>query len=321
MSSLLSSVLISGAGQLGSRYLQGLARCRLPLRIYVQDPRKESLSRAAQRWKEVNGPTIEHHVSFHPTVESLPQEVDVAIVATTADVRPYVVGAIARHAAVRYWVLEKVLAQDEAGLDELLLHVGNSVGAWVNTPRRMMPWHQQMRSQLGLACPLTLRVDGGAWGLACNAVHFLDLCGWWTGETLQDVSTDGLDPRWFESKRPGFWEVTGTLEAQFSNGSTASMRAGYDVVSPSLEVGDCHRSWKINEAEGFARRSDGIELPGRMLYQTDMTAALVESILAGGCCDLPTMDDSVALHRVFLRRMLEHWTCAGHPGATLVPIT
>lgn len=316
-----ATILISGAGQLGSRYLQGLAKCRLPLRIYVQDIYAESLGRAEQRWSEVLGPETHHDVSFHTSFESLPRQLDIAIVATTAGVRPRVVGEIASLAAVRYWMLEKVLAQNESGLDEIVLHTSNSTGAWVNTPRRMMPWHQQIKAQLGFNQPITLKVEGGLWGLACNTVHFLDLLAWWTGETLHNVCTDHLNPNWFESKRQGYWEVLGTLEAHFSGGSQALLSVGEGTGSTSLEVSDGQLSWLIKEAEGLAKRSDGMEIPGRMIYQSEMSATLVESILEHGCCDLPTLAESVALHRVFVRSMLEHWKQAGNPAATFVPTT
>jgi len=315
------SILISGAGQLGSRYLQGLATCRLPLRIYVQDVYEASLGRAKQRWDEVAGPENRHEVSFHASLEPLPRSLDIAIIATTADVRPRVIGDIANHSAVRFWVLEKVLAQSESGLDEITSHIGCDSGAWVNTSRRMMPWHQQIRSQLGLDHPMTLKVTGGSWGLACNAVHFLDLLAWWTGETLQAVCTDGLNPYWFESKRRGFWDVSGTLEARFSRGSHVFLSASEGGGPISLEVSDRHLSWLIHEAEGLARRSDGIEVTGRMSHQSEMSASLVESILEDGCCELPTLEDSTALHRVFIRSMQEHWKRAGNPAATFVPIT
>ncbi len=60
MTAAAHTVLISGAGQLGSRYLQGLAKCRLPLRIVVQDNSRDSLERAQLRWNEVLDPEVIH---------------------------------------------------------------------------------------------------------------------------------------------------------------------------------------------------------------------------------------------------------------------
>lgn len=315
------SVLISGAGQLGSRYLQGLEKCRLPLRIYVQDKYEVSLDFARQRWSEVVVPGSAHEASFHLAVEFLPPQIDIAIVATTADVRPKVVSDITRHSTVRYWVLEKLLAQDGSGLDAIMSDIKNGSAAWVNTPRRMMSWHQEIKSQLGLEHPMSFNMHGGSWGLACNAVHILDLITWWTGETLQTVCTDRLSPRWFESKRPGFNEVMGTLVANFSGGSQVVLSVGDGTEPISLVVSDAHRSWVIKEGEGLAKRSDGLEISGRMAYQSEMSASLVESILERGCCDLPTLEESVALHRIFIGGMLAHWRQAGNPSATYIPVT
>lgn len=321
MKSTVATVLISGAGQLGSRYLQGLAKSRAPLRIYIHDISEESLGRAEQRWNDVFDPVTHHVVSFHSSLESLPRQLDIAIIATTADVRPLVVGEISSFIAVRFWVLEKVLAQSESGIDEIMSRIGGGSNAWVNTPRRMMPWHKQIKSQLGLNHPMSLKFEGGLWGMACNAVHIIDLFAWWTGETLQDVSTDRLNQYWFESKRQGNWEVSGTLEARFSGGALALLSAREGEGTDHWEVSDAHLTWRIKEAEGLASRSDGLEIPGRITYQSEMSASLVESILESGSCDLPTLEESAAMHRIFIRSMLEHWMRAGDPAAIIVPIT
>lgn len=322
MSALIRTILLIGAGQLGSRYLQGLAKFELPLNIYVYDIHSESLMVAERRWSEVFKAEIGHKVAFSTALDSVAPLVDIAIVATTADVRPKALAEACKHSCVRYWILEKVLAQSECDLNEIQACINTDGRAWVNTPRRMMPWHQQIRSQLCLTQPMTLKVAGGSWGLACNSVHFLDLLSWWSGETLQEVKTGRLDSNWFQSKRPGNWEIGGTLEARFSGGSRALLianaggSAGY-----SMQVSDGKLSWEINEALGFALRSDGISIGGRLPYQSEMSADLVAGILATGECALPTLLESTALHRVFIRSMQEHWQRTGHPDATFVPIT
>lgn len=321
MKPTVATILIAGAGRIGSRYLQGLVKCRIPLRIYVQNINGKSLGRAEQRWNEVLGTETHHNVSLHTTFESLPRQLDIAIVATTADIRPQTVGEIANHTAVRFWVLEKVLAQSESGLDEIMSRIGNSSSAWVNTARRMIPWHKQIKLQLGLSCPITLKVEGGLWGVASNAIHFLDLIAWWTGETLQYVDTNHLNPHWFKGKRQGYWEVSGTLKSRFSGGSHVLLTARENGDLASLKVSDGRLLWLIKEAEGLAMRSDGIEISGRMHNQSEMSASLVESILESGYCDLTTLEESVALHRIFINSMLECWKRAGNYTATFVPIT
>ena len=315
------TILLVGAGQLGSRYLQGLAKCRTPLKIYVHDIHAESLILAEQRLLEVLDSESNHEVIFTLVLDSVDQAVDLAIVATTADVRPKVLAAICKYSKVRYWILEKVLAQSESALNEIQAYIGVNCKAWVNTPRRIMPWHQQIKDQLGLSQPITLKVEGADWGLACNSVHFLDLLAWWTGETLRVIYTDNLDATWFEGKRSGNWEIGGTLIAKFSGGSSAILTVNSDFSISSMSVSDESLSWRIDEPKGIARRSDGLTIAGRLPFQSEMSAGLVDAIITTGFCELPTLNESIDLHRVFIRSMQAHWQRAGHPEATLVPIT
>ena len=266
-------------------------------------------------------PATPHQVTFHSSLETIPLKLDIAVVATTARVRPQVVREIASYSSVRYWILEKVLAQSEAGLDEIVAQVGLGAKAWVNTPRRMLPWHQQIKSRLNHDGPLSLEVDGGSWGLACNTVHYLDMFAWWTGETLEEVDTQQLNSRWVEAKRPGNWEIFGTLHARFSGGSRARLKVTSESFSYSFKLTDGIHSWSIDEEAGIAKRSDGLNIPGRLPYQSEVSAGLVESILEHGCCSLPTLQDSVAIHRVFIRSMLEHWKLTVDSNANCVPIT
>ena len=318
----MHKVLIVGAGQLGSRYLQGLSKAGVPLTIIVFDVSLESIGRAEIRWREVDGDKTQHRVRYVTDLAKVPSEIDLAIIATLADVRPSIVARLVERIVVKYWVLEKVLTQSEAGLDKIQACIRSNSKAWVNTPRRMMPWHQQVKATFGMLPPLTLNIQGDLWGLACNAVHFLDLLAWWTGETLQLVNTERLDSDWFQSKRPGNWEIGGTLVALFSGGSQALLtaKAGGPAVS-TMEVSDGKSSWEMNEVGGIARRSDGFIIPGRLLYQSEISSGLVEGILTNGYCDLPTLAESIDLHRVFIGSMHEHWRRSGHPTATFVPIT
>lgn len=318
-----AQILISGAGQLGSRYLQGLAACKLPLHIHVQDIDTSSLTRAHERWMEVVKPDSQHKVQLHQAMETVPKLLDLVIVATTAGVRPQVVRRVAEHARVRYWILEKVLAQSEAALDEIAacVHANAESKAWVNTPRRMLSWHQAIKSKLTKDAPLSLTVSGGSWGLACNSVHFLDMLAWLSGETLQAVGTEQLDRQWIEAKRPGHWEVLGSLNAQFSGGSSASLTVTSEDFSFRFRLNDGVYNWLIDEEAGIAKRSDGLEVPGRLPFQSEVTAGLVDSILANGNCLLPSLDDSIALHKIFLRGMLGHWKSTVDAAASYVPIT
>jgi predicted dehydrogenase len=316
------NVVISGVGELGSRHLQGLATCSLPLDIYIQDPSEGALRISEGRWQEVAvSGEIQHRLNVCYELSELPRQIDVVIIASSADARPNIVAEIANLSRVSYWILEKVLARSEAGLQRILHSIGYNGRAWVNTPRRMLTWHQQIKAALAGNLPKKLEVDGGGWGMACNAIHFLDMFAWLTGETLEGLNTDGLDPQWVPAKRPGNFEVMGTLEASFSGGSTVKLTSRPGDVFYAFELIDGDHVWKIDEVAGTASRMDGLSINGRIPYQSEVTGGLVGTLLETCNCELPTLDQSAQMHSVFLSSLLLHWRQHVDTNATQVPIT
>ena len=316
------TVVISGAGQIGSRHLQGLSSCALPLNIYIQDPSDVSLNMSQERWLEVSAfGAIPHNLILCRSLAELPRQIDVAIVASSSDARPAIVAGIAEQSQVNYWILEKVLAQSVEALQQIRNSVATAGQAWVNTPRRALSWYQAIKDTLVPGRPMEWRVEGGDWGLASNSIHFLDMFAWLTGENLEDCYTNGLDPQWVASKRSGNMEVMGRLEARFSGGSRVLLTArSGDVVYPS-EFTDGEHVWHMDEAVGRASRSDGLTIPGLIPYQSEITGSLVETLLETGSCKLPTLDQSAQIHSVLLSSLLSHWQRHVNPFATEVPIT
>jgi hypothetical protein len=60
---------------------------------------------------------------------------------------------------------------------------------------------------------------------------------------------------------------------------------------------------------------------GRLPYQSEMTTTLVDEINDSGNCQLPTLEESVAIHRLFVDALLEHWQHHIDVAASFVPIT
>jgi hypothetical protein len=327
-----STILIAGAGQLGSRHLQGLAKCQNTLDIYVQDISELSLQIARQRWEEMNHPTtdshgeltesaVQHKITFESSFEKIPKQIDITIVATNADVRPQIVKQITANNEVLYWVLEKILAQSEVGLDEILSMTQNSSGSWTNIPRRLMVWHKKIRKKLMHTAPLTVKVSGALWGLASNGIHLLDLVAWWTGEKLCTIDVSELDSQWIESKRKGFFEITGKITAYYSGGTRLTLESKLDGTPFTIKVEGQNNNLEIDDAKGVASGSDGVMITGKNEMQSEITFKLVADLLVEKNCDLPKLSESVEMHRVFLRSLLEHWNNVHSTNVDTLPIT
>lgn len=315
-------VLLIGAGQLGSRYLQGLIASKFDLRISVVDVSLRALEMAKSRWIAAGGEESQHRVRW---LDSLPQDthrVDVALIVTPSNGRANLVKRIANSLDVRYWILEKVLAVSSRELKIIQSALVSSDGAWVNTPRRMMAWHRSLRDVFAHRCPLEISYSGGLWGLACNSIHFIDLVAWWSGESFKSVDVDGLDHRWYKSKREGYFEVTGGIVCTFTGGTKLYLNSKQGAnPQPMQVVLSDGIIWNIDETAGTALSSNGEQIYGCIELQSQLTARLIHGILRLGKSHLPTFDESSAMHAIFLDAMLAHWNLSQHRNDDLVPIT
>lgn len=313
-------VLVVGAGQLGARYLQGLAKVSMPLDIWVSDVAPESLARAEVRWMEAEGHKTQHQVSFENGLAGLPRAVDLAIVATSANVRLKLVTEVASTVDVRYWVLEKILAQnsqDVTKIESVLSHAG---GAWVNTPRHMWTLYKQLRAHYTCVKPIHARFEG-AYGLACNAIHYIDFVSRWSNSKPIAIETDGLSTQWHAAKRMNFMEVWGQLSVAFADGSQLDLVSEPEKQDYKVSLRIDGDEWTVSELEGFASRNDGYRIHGACEPQSQLTQGLTEAILQTGNCDLPTLPDSAIQHRLLLDGLVTHWNSNMPTTLIRLPIT
>lgn len=317
----MKKILLVGAGQLGSRYLQGLSALRDLSQITVVDPSENSLSIAKERFACM--PVVSDHVvTFSSSIENAPNAIDLALIVTPAHCRARVVSELVSRHRVKAWVLEKILAQNCDQLDQIQRDLVAHKQVWVNTPRRLMAWHQEIRAQLLNCCkaPLKVRVVGSCWGLACNAIHFIDLVSWWVQASVESIDSTGLS-KWTQSKRPGFFEVFGCINVSYIDGTELQLccDSGSDAVLVNVTTPE--GEWIIDEVNGVVTQPSGCQSQGQLVFQSSLTASLVEQIFRLEDCQLPTLSESVMQHRFLLTALLEHWNLNQSSQDSIVPIT
>ena len=296
----MQNILLVGAGNVGSRYLQGLSRVKLDLCITVVDLSDLSLKKAKKRWFDVGGDKSQHKTRW---CNELPQDldlIDLAIITTSAEGRADLIKQISKSVRVSYWILEKVLAQSKQELDIIQAATIDAKGTWVNMVRRILDWHQQLKFKFCEQGPLKAKKIGGLWGLACNTMHFIDLISWWTGESLLSVNTSKLDPIWLKSKRPGYFEVTGELLAIFSGGTELILQSQPNTTEEVMYIELPNKNiWSIDELNGVAFKSKKDFFKGEFKLQSQLTEPLVTKILTSGICELTTLKQSSEQHQIF----------------------
>ena len=323
------NILLVGAGQLGSRHLQALALADFAdINLQVVDPFATSLERAKERWEQVKHSPSIRSINFLTDIGQVQGNINFCIVATNADCRLQLLEDMLARLTIKNLLLEKVLFQSEAHLDaakQLFTRVGCKV--LVNCPRRMFLGYSVLRERLIGQRSLALRVTGEQWGLACNAIHFIDIWAFLCNAPSYAPNLSGLDQHVIDSKRPGYKEVTGTLSGNWNDSTFSLICLASSTQEPlRLEIETEDYLVTLNEGSGqceLLNKANRIvePLPFEVLYQSQLTQHVAESVYRGTPCQLTSFDESAALHAPFLRALLAFFNEHDDGAYTLCPIT
>lgn len=303
-------ILIIGAGQIGSRHLQGLLKLKNKNTIYVIDPFPDALKLAKQRADEIDN---NHKISFRNNWENLPSNFDLVIIATNSSIRGEIVLNLLNNYTVKYLILEKVLFQDL----ETYRIVGDlidkkKVKSWVNHPRRMYGSYKTLKQRLNSDHPKIYQIIGGNWRLGCNGLHFVDLILYLSGSKISYLDIDLIDNIISESKRPGYIEFTGTIKGCLEDGSffiITSLKGQSSTIT--ILVSDSNDRYIIQESGTpmiyCMSKSNNFKIEEssfKIEFQSTLTTNLADQLFNFDTCDLPTYTDARRAHEHFIASLL-----------------
>ena len=305
------NIVLIGAGNIGSRHLQGLKKVNFPLNITVVDPSSQSLNVAKDRWEQIAS-SVKHHIIFNTYLNSVSPTIDLAIIATNSNIRRKAIEELLSKSALRYLILEKLLFQkkeDYFVVDKLLKK--KKVKAWVNCSMRVTPFYSNLKKKVKDKKIICL-VNGSQYGFITNSIHFIDYVTYLSDIDDFTLDTTLLDKKPINSKRMGFLEFNGTLIAYFKNGSVGIFNC-YPIGKAPIVVEIISRDLLAMANE--SNRKTWVALPPEgnwqeskemLAYQSDITNLVVEKILKAGKCDLPSYQQSSKLHLTLLEGLRDH---------------
>lgn len=211
------NVLLVGAGRMGSRHLRGLLAAGAT--VAVVDPRAEAREGAAGAERAF--PTLADALGAGGY--------DAAVLAETAAGRLERFAALGE-AGVPAVLLEKPLEQSRERAHALAaLAREHGVDARVNHLFRTLPRFRELRA---LGGPYQLSVVGGAYGLACNGIHWIDLARFLSGDGGGRLLYGELDGATIASGRgPEFCDYGGRALFGFEDGTRIFLSS--DAASPA----------------------------------------------------------------------------------------
>jgi hypothetical protein len=309
----MKRIIIAGAGQIGSRHLQGLLLSRHDMEIEIAEPleanRKLAMEKALQVVKYG-----EKKITFVNSADLLSSEpADLAIIATNSDVRAEVVSMVLSRTSVKYLILEKVVYQSVREFDSqigLIEKAGTM--AWVNCPRRVYPFYLRLKEETGSPENFFMTVSGSNWGLACNSVHFIDLFYYLTAHSGDHEVKAIFNPGFIESKRSGYMEYTGDLliAGNKSGLLLRSFRNGGIPVHTDISVPGCRYVIsesagyvvKYSESNKFKPELEEVKFP----FQSELTGIYADSLFDSGRCSLTPLAESRKYHNILFDALGQH---------------
>jgi hypothetical protein len=319
---------IIGAGQLGSRHLQGLLKYPLTQSIFILDPSEQSLELAKKRSTEVSH---FHTLTFTSDWSILPKNLDLVIIATSSNVREQVIDKLLREFKVEFLILEKILFQDLEAYDKVGSLLGiRKVPTWVNHPRRMFKDYQILNKNLSAdSSNRVFTALGGNWGLGCNALHLIDLFVYLDGSNVASLNFDWLDDTLLESKRSGYVEFTGTIRGiLYSNNKFFISSLPGQISALTVTVESTYNRWIIQEGgtpqvlhfsadNNFKYSSTSFESE----FQSSLTTTLAKNLFENGHCNLPTYAEACHSHKPFVEGLLQKFNQLTGQNSKACPIT
>lgn len=296
--------LIVGFGNLGRRYLDAIISTKLNSNIFIFDLDKSQYPKISSS----------KNLFYVKNLEDITNKIDICFFSSNSNRRYESIKSVFKVTSPKFIIIEKILAQSTKELKNILnffkkKKITNKV--WVNTHYRTYKIFKKIVNKNRKFFNNKVDISGYNWGLACNAIHYIDLYSDIFKSKLLRVDSRKLETKWVKSKkRQGFYEVFGSMEILFDNNKFLNLTCKKSNTKSSI-IHKLHFSknkfYKIFEKNGkiqsnFSKRSKFFFEPVSLKMKK-----FIIKIIKYGKCDLTNIKDSTNQHLKFISELIRFW--------------
>jgi hypothetical protein len=211
------NILLFGAGNIGSRHIQGFIKTNLKLNIHIVDPNPRAINITKERILEIKK-IKNKKFFFYKNINFKKKNFNLLVMSTSSKNRLTHLKKICFVKKIDNLLIEKIAFQNfQEYLKAIKLLEQKKIKNWVNCARNAQPIYKYLRNKIKLNEKLIIYVRGNSWNLASNAIHFIDLFYFLLQKKskFKEISTNQI--KIIPSKRFGYLEVTGKVKLINSN--------------------------------------------------------------------------------------------------------
>jgi predicted dehydrogenase len=282
------NILIVGLGNIGTRHLEALNKSEIDFDIYVYDIN-------INVYKFIKHKLNHRRTIFLSSIDNasnngIPENIDVAIVATSSFGREILIGKLILNFKIKNLILEKVLFQQvESYSNFVSVFKEENINCYVNCPRRVMKSYKILKNELSALNISRITINGGGWNLLSNTIHFLDIIHFFTNdETVNIDILESLSDKYFESKRRGYIEMNGAFSGQI-NGIDFIISCDESNADLVIEIEADESVYSINETLQkitVHKKSSYVSNVFNIEYVSTTSLVIVEDLLRNHTCGL-----------------------------------
>ncbi len=292
--------LTVGFGNMGCRHTQSLLNSFASSNFWVLEPSEdtflincEKIGALPERFKRIN------------VLDELNENIDFAIVATSAFPRFEIVKSLLNN-GVKKILVEKVVFQSGLQFKEIaILSKLNGAEVYCNFVNRYFPNYQLIKAKHNSG-KIIMNVLGGDFGLGCNALHYIDLFEFLTGNSAYLVGSL-MEPNDNGNRRGNIYkELLGQLMWETGNGdrliilADKNRKGGNEIIinqEGTVNVLNEETMKHFIYSSGKISSTDF-----KILRTSELTATILNDINEKKCI-LPTIQESENIHVQFFQEV------------------
>ena len=271
-----SSLVLIGAGGIGSRHFESLISNPLNLNIEVRDF-TDNLRKIKENYAlQISNYGNEKIEFVNAEKDFARKNYDFAIFATGASERTELVAKLLQSSEISNLILEKPLGNSFASLSQLDDFLDKDIDIRINLPRELMPFYIEIKAKFFQSRTRLsfhkANVIGTKWGLLSNYLHFIRIIEFLTNERFNIVETVEIE-KIYETKRKGYYDFFGNIKLSNDSGNIITVSDVETESQTQIEI-DCSAGRiTINESLRIASCTELQDIDGDIVFQSQLTSS------------------------------------------------